>query len=555
MKKLLIIFAFNFSLHTSYAQSVGIGTNSPNASAQLDVTSTSKGLLIPRMTTAQRTAIASPANGLMVYDTNFNAFYFYNGTAWNAVNNGGGGSSWSVSGNNIFNSNSGNVGIGFNSGLKEKLSVKGNLFITHTNPNDITNGGNSATINIHPANVGYARVNFLNPDTTVGAYITYYRLSNLVNQFSLNHGSNTTQLCLDDNGNVGVGRSAAVEKLDVEGNIRTRKHLLADSNVTVKGKVDVAGRVDAGGVIEGAGLSSTGTLYVNKTALIGGAVTGSTTGLFYGNITSYEGMTINDAAGTFSYTTGGDDKAFTQLSGNDLRVGTYSTNTDGRFIVRTGGANHLTVNPDGKTGIDIEDAAAKLHINSGASAEALRLQGNTNTIIRFMSGTTEKAYIYAVNNDLNISTVQPGGILRFNTELYVDKDLGRVGVGTVYPQQKLHVLGNAIVTGNLRVGAVEVPTGYKMAVDGKLICEEVRVRLTSGWPDYVFEKNYELPSLENVQQYIKENKHLPNIPSAAEVEKDGITVGEMQKKMMEKIEELTLYIIDLKKEIDILKNK
>ncbi|MFT3681647.1 MAG: hypothetical protein QM791_15355 [Ferruginibacter sp.] len=435
MKKLLTFFVFTFSFLISFSQNVGIGTNTPNASAQLDISSTTKGLLIPRMTSAQRTAIASPAGGLMVYETTSSSFWFYNGSAWTQIGAGGGASPWASSGTNISNSNSGNVGIGSNTGLKEKLSVKGNLFITHTNPNDITNGGNNATINIHPANIGYGRVNFLNQDTTVGAYITYYRLSNLVNQFSLNHGSNTTQLCLDDNGNVGVGRSAAVEKLDVEGNIRSRKHLLIDSNITAKGKVNAEGNI-----VSGAGLQGQ-TLLVATNMLVGG------TGFVNGAFSTNTSITINDAAAVLSLNTAGVEKGFVQLSGDDLRVGTYSPNSAGRFIVRTAGTNQLTINPDGKTGIGIEDAAAKLHINSGASIEALRLQGNTNTIIRFMTGTTEKAFIYSSGNDMNISTVQDGGKLFLNSEVYIDKGANRTGIGTSLPEQRLHVAGDVKVNG------------------------------------------------------------------------------------------------------------
>ena len=105
---LLIILLY---CQTMNAQSVGIGTASPATSAQLDITSTNKGLLMPRLTTAQRTAIANPANGLMVYDTNLSAFWFYNGSSWSSVA-GSAASQWMVNGNNIYNSNSGNVGIG-----------------------------------------------------------------------------------------------------------------------------------------------------------------------------------------------------------------------------------------------------------------------------------------------------------------------------------------------------------------------------------------------------------------------------------------------------------
>jgi hypothetical protein len=73
------------------------------------------------------------------------------------------------------------------------------------------------------------------------------------------------------------------------------------------------------------------------------------------------------------------------------------------------------------------------------------------------------------------------------------------------------------------------------------------------WPDYVFDSEYKLKTLAELSTYIKDNQHLPGIPSSKEVNKDGINVGDMQAKQMEKIEELTLYIIEMKQEIDALK--
>jgi hypothetical protein len=79
------------------------------------------------------------------------------------------------------------------------------------------------------------------------------------------------------------------------------------------------------------------------------------------------------------------------------------------------------------------------------------------------------------------------------------------------------------------------------------------IRVESGWCDYVFDKNYTLPNLKEVSAFIQVNNHLPNIPSASEVESDGIKLGDMSKRMMEKIEELTLYAIQLDEQISILK--
>jgi len=93
---------------------------------------------------------------------------------------------------------------------------------------------------------------------------------------------------------------------------------------------------------------------------------------------------------------------------------------------------------------------------------------------------------------------------------------------------------------------------YKLFVEGGILTEKVKVALrsTSNWADYVFEKNYNLMPLKNVEEYILEHKHLPGIDSAEELTSNGLDVAEMQAKHMAKIEELTLYIIEQNKAIE-----
>jgi hypothetical protein len=105
-------------------------------------------------------------------------------------------------------------------------------------------------------------------------------------------------------------------------------------------------------------------------------------------------------------------------------------------------------------------------------------------------------------------------------------------------------------TGDVGIGT-ETPDA-KLAVNGVIHSKEVVVDLI-GWPDYVFESDYKLMPLEQLEKSIQQNKHLPNIPSATEVEKNGVHLGEMNKKLLQKIEELTLYIIELNKEVEALK--
>jgi hypothetical protein len=80
------------------------------------------------------------------------------------------------------------------------------------------------------------------------------------------------------------------------------------------------------------------------------------------------------------------------------------------------------------------------------------------------------------------------------------------------------------------------------------MAEEIRVQSMAAWPDYVFKKGYQLPTLSVLEKQINVLGHLPNIPDAATIEKEGIALGDMQTRMMEKIEEMTLYLIQLDKD-------
>ena len=103
---------------------------------------------------------------------------------------------------------------------------------------------------------------------------------------------------------------------------------------------------------------------------------------------------------------------------------------------------------------------------------------------------------------------------------------------------------------SVSIGTNLNPTGYKLAVAGKIIAEELKVQLQTAWPDYVFTNEYQLPTLQEVEKQIQENGHLENIPSACEVQENGIEVGEMNRLLLEKIEELTLYTIDQQKQLN-----
>ena len=166
------------------------------------------------------------------------------------------------------------------------------------------------------------------------------------------------------------------------------------------------------------------------------------------------------------------------------------------------------------------------------------------------------------------------GLSRSTTGIYNSGVHGRVelnataawnravwGVAPVAPNHfagyfdgNVDVKSGVVTIGN---SALCTPTGYKLFVEEGILTEKVKVAIncSTSWADYVFANDYNLKPLSEVESFIKENQHLPNIPSATELEKEGLDLGIMQSLQMAKIEELTLYMIEMKKEIETLKTQ
>ncbi|MBN8879448.1 MAG: hypothetical protein J0I32_18005 [Sphingobacteriales bacterium] len=109
-------------------------------------------------------------------------------------------------------------------------------------------------------------------------------------------------------------------------------------------------------------------------------------------------------------------------------------------------------------------------------------------------------------------------------------------------------------TGNVGIGTNAIAE-HKLAVNGSIIAEKMKVKLYGNWPDYVFEKGHKIPSLEEVEAFIHKHKHLPDVPSAATVESEGLDLGNNQAALLKKIEELTLYMIEQNKRIEAQEKK
>lgn len=156
-----------------------------------------------------------------------------------------------------------------------------------------------------------------------------------------------------------------------------------------------------------------------------------------------------------------------------------------------------------------------------------------NKLVIDNAGETDRAFIWGdMQNDL----------LKFHAKVAIG------GTGTLN-------FGNFPTT----AATVNV-ANYSLFVKGGILTEEVRVSLASTWADYVFAKDYKLKPLSEVERFINTNGHLPNVPSAKQVKEEGVELGEMAKIQQEKIEELTLYVIEQNKinesqakEIEVLK--
>ncbi len=113
---------------------------------------------------------------------------------------------------------------------------------------------------------------------------------------------------------------------------------------------------------------------------------------------------------------------------------------------------------------------------------------------------------------------------------------------------------NPLIYGDFTLGLVGIktsyiPNGYQLAVEGNIIAEEIQVMERIHWPDYVFEEEYELMSLPELEEEIETLGHLPGVPSAEEVEENGHALGQMDAILLEKVEELTLYLIEMNKQL------
>ncbi len=230
---------------------------------------------------------------------------------------------------------------------------------------------------------------------------------------------------------------------------------------------------------------------------------------------------------------------FTHTEGEGLLIRRSSIGSNNDSLITTIGANEslhfaagnwtnipaMTLTTDGRLGVGTTNSSAGIEIVYPDCVGRFTHTEGEGLLIRKSS--------IASSNDALITTVGVNESLHF-----------AAGNWTNNPAMTL------LPSGNLGIGTTN--PAHKLTVEGTIAAREVKVT-TEQWSDFVFDDDYELRSLAAVAAYIAKNNHLPDVPSGAEIEQGGIAVSEMLAKQMQKIEELTLYVIELKQENDSLK--
>jgi hypothetical protein len=288
------------------------------------------------------------------------------------------------------------------------------------------------------------------------------------------------------------------------------------------------GTVNTGSINSSGSLSSTSNYGLIVSPINGDAIIkrGNT-----GNLLFSSGGGSSDIR--FNYNYGGGSGGISVFDGGITNHANFSITSNGT----------LNILPSGGS-VEILYATRKVGFNTiipGVSAGGILSlsRPDDGTKIMFLGGAaspTDDHVIYGAGGSTEMRLVSGGGTsdgFGFYTNIST-----ALAFGNNRPTPVMKILGN----GNVGIGTT-TPGSFKLAVNGKIWGTEVQVALNNPGPDYVFNSDYNLLSLEEIKTYIDKNKHLPEVPSAKEMEANGVQLGEMNMLLLKKIEELTLYMI------------
>ncbi len=459
---------------------VGIGTLSPNASALLEVKSTAKGFLPPRMTQDQRKSIVAPATGLMVYQTNkATGLYYYDGSVWKLINTGSGGG-WGLTGNAGTDPSGNFIGTTDTKSLVFKVNNQRAGFIDYSTCCSGTRNTSfgqialaSLTTGADNTATGYGALFTNAAGNQNSAYGKYALFNNNANDNTA-YGFNAMFFSTSGANNTAIGSTALQDNTTGSSNTAVGGFALGN-NFTGSNNTGIGANAQVGApdLTNATAIGANATVSVSNAVVLG--------------------------------------------SGANVGIGTSSPTNRLEVVSAFDGDGISLVGTTSLIGSGPKSAGFKLSDNVGHSG-ALGLASASNA---WMSGVASGDLV--LTNSGGKIQLGTGSSSAFPTMTIAG---GKVGIGTFNPL-------------------------YQLSVNGTIQSKEVRVE--TGWADFVFEKDYALRSLTEVEKYISANNHLPDIPSAKEIQENGLPVAEMQTKMMAKIEELTLYVIALQKQVDALK--
>jgi hypothetical protein len=237
-------------------------------------------------------------------------------------------------------------------------------------------------------------------------------------------------------------------------------------------------------------------------------------------------------------------------------VNNHAGGSHGGINFVTNSSVKMAINVNGNVGIGTSNPKSKFEVTDWTTALTIGSMKNTEAMIdNEVIGAINFYKHYNIGYAGAIKLLQAGNGNQNSPAHLAFFTTSGGNVYTTAPEERMRITS----LGNIGIGTITPDS--KLAVNGTIHSKEVKVDLT-GWPDYVFKKEYSLPTLEEVEKHIAEKGHLENIPSEEEVLKNGVNLGEMNAKLLQKIEELTLYMIEMKKEnekqneeIKILKTK